>query len=223
MSPEEAELFCERFSGHYEESTHKLLGGEPTAMPPEKLYALVDVFHNHNRKLKMLTNGFGILGLDESYLNKFECIEFDDHGINRKQVLNCIKHLKTFYLGKIEKRTVATHYNLEATRKTCFQGSWCWSIMAPPILFQGVIYPCCIHPGMELLNNNRDMRMALIESGWSLENPDVCAIMEKWAQTIPDYVKNQCSNHCWIPRRCRKVGETRIITLKPNDVIRRAL
>jgi hypothetical protein len=221
MSADDAELFCERFKGHYTESTHKILGGEPTATPPDIFYEVVDVFYNDNRKLKMLTNGFNILGLDPAYLNKFECIEFDDHGINHRHVLDCIRHLKTFYTGKIEKRSVPAHYNLEATRKTCIPGDWCWSIMAPPILFQNVIYPCCIHPGMELLNNNQEMKTSLIDAGWSLDNPDVCTVMENWEQTIPDYVKDQCSHHCWIPRRCSKTGESKIITLKPNDVIKR--
>jgi len=44
ISTEEAELYCERFKGHYTNSIHKLLGGETTAMPPEKLYAIIDVF-----------------------------------------------------------------------------------------------------------------------------------------------------------------------------------
>jgi len=222
MSVSEAELFCERFQGHYEESTHKLLGGEPTAMPPEKLYALIDIFHNDDRKLRMLTNGFNIIGLDKDYLNKFDCIELDDHGINHKHIIDCIRHLKTFYRGKIEKRLVVGHYDLEATRRTCLPGNWCWSIMAPPILCRSVVYPCCIHPGMELWNNNWEMSAALKAAGWNLENPDIAKVMSNWVQTLPAYVKDQCSNHCWVPRRCRETGETRMITLKSNDVIRRA-
>lgn len=224
MPASEAELFCERFKGYYEESTHKIMGGETTAMPPEKLYAIIDVFHNNNRRLKLLTNGFNIFGLDKNYLKKFYFIEMNDHGINHKHIMDCHKYLKTFYSGETKIRTVYNHYDLGATRLTCFEGSPCdESIMRPPMLCRGVIYPCCIHPGTELWNNNWKMSEALKAAGWSLENPDVCKVTENWRETIPAYVMDQCMHNCWIPRRCRQMGRSVRISLKPNDVIKKLI
>lgn len=221
MPESEARLFCERFKGHYEESVHKLLGGETTAMPPEKLYAIIDVFNEYGRSLKLLSNGFNIMGLSKDYLKKLDYIELNDHGINHDHVAECFKYLKTFYKGKLIRRQQSEHYDLGKAQETCFPGAPCNSIMNPPVLCRGVIYPCCIHPGVELWSNNWGMSNSLKQAGWSLENPDVADVLKRWKQTIPDYVIESCNSRCWVSRRIKNRPPMHPITLKKNDVVRK--
>jgi hypothetical protein len=217
----EAKLFCERFEGHYTNSIHKLLGGETTAMPSQRLYDIIDVFVEHDRKLKILSNGFNIFGLEKEYLNKLDSIELNDHGINHDHVVECFKYLKTFYEGELVRRTQDEHYNLGEARKHCIPGDPCNSFMNPIVLSRGVMYPCCIHPGVELWNNNWDMSDALRKAGWGLDNPNVASVVANWKNTVPKYVIDQCSNNCWVPRRLNKGVVLKQITLKKNDVIKK--
>lgn len=221
ITAEEVELFCTRFEGYYVDSTHKLLGGETTAIPPKKLYAIIDGFQRYDRKLKLVTNGFNIHGLDKAYLNKIGKIELNDHGVNRTHIKDCYNYLKGFYRGDIRRRSQLVHYDLDYARlKTTSGGEMCDSIMNPPTLYQGVVYPCCVLPAVELWNNNWKMREALTDAGWSLQNPSVCEVMVNWETTLPDYVKDQCRNYCWKPRN-PAIGHKKTITLKQNDMIRK--
>ena len=126
-------------------------------MPLSKLYGIIDVFTKHNRKLKLLTNGFNILGMSPSYLNKFQCIELNNHGINEEHIMLCERHLGQVYDGEIVMRTQKRHYNLEEAQKHCIPGDPCVSLLNPPVLYRGIMYPCCIHPGVELWNRNTKM------------------------------------------------------------------
>ena len=221
MPASEARLFCERFEGHYVNSVHKLLGGETTAMPPEKLYAIIDVFREHGRTLKLLSNGFNILGLDKDYLNKLDFIELNDHGINHDHLVECFRYLKTFYKGKLFRRRQDAHYDLGYAREHCKPGFPCNSFMNPPVLCRGVMYPCCTHPGVELWNNNWEMSDSLKKAGWGLDNPNVANALKNWKNTTPKYVVDQCSYNCWVPRRLSVRVSLKPITLKPNDVIKK--
>ena len=221
MPVSEAELFCERFKGHYENSEHKLLGGETTAMPLDNLYGIIDVFVQHNRKLKILSNGFNIMGIDEDYLNKFHAIELNDHGINHDHVVDCLKYLKKVFKGKLLRRAQTKHYNLGYALEHCFPGKPCNSIMNPPVLCQGVMYPCCIHPGLELWDNTWNLRDSLKETGWGLDNPNVAQVLANWKNSMPAYAIDRCTNHCWVSRRTKKIGPLKPITLKKNDVIKK--
>jgi len=217
MQVEDAWLFCKRFEGHYEDSVHKLLGGETTAMPFDVLYEIINVFTRYNRKLKLLTNGFNLLNMSPQYLNKFQSIELNNHGINETHIMECQSHLSDIYDGEVIMRTQKRHYDLEEARNHCIPGTPCVSMMNPPVLYRGVMYPCCIHPGMELWNRDTKMSESLLNAGWSLTNPAVAQVVAKGV--IPDYVVDQCSYHCWVPRRITGKRVKSLITLKPNDVI----
>ncbi len=221
ISPDEAELFCERFEGHYTDSMHKFLGGEPTAIPEEKLYEIIDVFVNHKRKIKLLSNGFNLLGLKKSYLTKFSSIELNDHGINHDHVTECFRYLKPFFRGELYSRIQNKHYNLGEARKHCIPSSPCESIMNPPVLCRGVMYPCCVHPSSELWNNDWETREALIEHGWSLDNSHVAEVLVNWEHNLPEKLLLECSNNCWVPRRLNVEVDKQRITLKSNDVIKK--
>jgi hypothetical protein len=221
ISIEEAELFCKRFKGYYEDSMHKFLGGEPTAIPPEKFYKLIDIFVDHGRKIKLLSNGFNLLGLKKSYLTKFSSIELNDHGINHDHITDCFRYLKTFYKGELYSRIQNKHYNLGEVRKHCVPGVPCESIMNPPVLCRGVMYPCCVHPSGELWNNDWETREALIEAGWGLDNPDVADVLVNWRDNLPLKIYGECNDNCWVLRRVNVNVDKVPITLKHNDVIKR--
>ena len=217
MTVEDAYLFCKRYEGHYTDSVHKLLGGETTDMPMDELYSIIDVFAKHGRRLKMLTNGFNLLNMSTRYLNRFESIELNNHGINEDHVKLCERHLSHVYNGEVIMRTQKRHFNLEEAQKHCIIGEPCVSLLNPPVLFRGIMYPCCIHPGLELWNRDTKMSEALLSAGWGVMNPDVAQVVA--SGIIPEYVRKQCSTNCWVPRRIDTKLPKTLITLKPNDVI----
>lgn len=223
VSLDEIELFCKRLKGFSEGSFHRLLGGEPTALPIQKLYDIIDIFSSYNREVHLLTNGYNVMGIDKPHLDKIGLIEFDDHGINEKHIANCIKYLKNInYSGKIITRIQRTHYDLiyarqrESNRKIKREEG-CPSIMSPPTFNERVIYPCCNGPNLEFYNNDTRMREELIAKGWSIDNPQLVDVLRKWKRNLPPYFEDQCLNHCWQPN-VRSEKKARI-TKKPHDVI----
>jgi len=220
---EEVELFCKRFDQVGLDKFVVLSGGEPTALPVETFNAMMDVFHRYRRKVIVLTNGYNLFGVSQSALQKASMIKLDDHGINHRHILDCVKYLKTFYRGHIRHIKTLYHYDLAKARKLEInKGGHCdrntLRTKIEVLIKQGVVYPCCAMASFDLYNNDLRMEEELTKAGWTLTNPNVLNVVKNWAKTLPEYVIHQCRDGCWWPRK--HVGKV-TITLKPNDVIRK--
>lgn len=222
---DEVSLFCERFKGVDEHKSLILTGGEVTALPTKKLKDLIDILHRYNRKTVLLTNGFNVLGIGKPHLNKISQITLNDHGINHGHIMKCKKYLKTFYKGHIRHSFQKDHWDLDATRKLkrnigvmCHHRNTMRS-RVEIIIRNYVVYPCCALTGIETYNNDMKMSEELRKAGWTLKNPDLLETIRNFKETIPDYVKDQCLNHCWWPHK-RVLPKVRI-TRNRNDVIRK--
>ena len=144
--------------------------------------------------------------MDKVHLDKVQIIEFDDHGINRAHIEACRQYLKqNSYQGRVAIRTQKTHFDLNEARKNPANivdklKKPCKALMSPPSFFQGVFYPCCNGPCLEMYNNDLKMQEELTAAGWALSNPDIKKVLGNWEKHLPDYFKDQCLNHCWQPR-----------------------
>jgi len=221
---EEVELFCERFKGIALNKYVHLTGGEPTAMPIEKLNAVIDLLDTYHRRIVLLTNGFNVFGVGKEQLKKCAVIKLDDHGINNEHLLDCVKYLNSFTKGNIKHIYTLHHYDLDATRKLAInKGGHCprATLLSDIeiVIKQSVVYPCCAMASFDLYNNDTQMNDELIKAGWTLDNPSLLKTVLNFKKTLPTYVVKQCKEKCWWPHK-RILGPTEI-TLKPNDVIRK--
>lgn len=222
MPLDTVERFCEVFRGIGEKTTYvRLLGGEVTALPIEKVEEIIDILYNNNRKMWLLTNGFNLLGISKKHINKIQYITLDDHGINHKHVSTCLNYLKGFYTGKAYRMVVKTHYNLEtAIKHPSNQGLACKPLknfVVDLTFYRSAIYPCCNGPGIEAYNKTTILNEALIDAGWTLHNSDVLNTLNNWRKTLPTTFMEMCLNHCWKPHW--RIDAKTAITLKSNDVI----
>jgi len=220
LSLDDLTLFCERFEGVGNDSLHFLSGGEPTLLPVDKLVQVVDILHNHNRRIALFTNGYNLMGIPKQTINKISHIRLDNHGINEAHIHDCIKYLKTFYRGKVEPITVKTHWDTEPAKKRKHNGRQCsmWMTIIP--LLGETLFTCCNMPCLMLQSNNTKIGDALNGAGWTIHNENVVDTIRNWRTTIPKYVINECLNNCYHPNI--NVGQGRTpITLKPYSVIKK--
>ena len=70
-----------------------------------------------------------------------------------------------------------------------------------------------------MLNENTTrVRDELEQAGWTIQNEDIINTLKNWKITVPQYVLNQCLNHCWAPNH-DIVGTSVSITKKKIDKI----
>ena len=213
-------LFCERFNGIGHESLHFLSGGEPTCLPVDKFVQIVDILVDHNRRVAVFTNGYNLLGIPKTTINKIDHIRLSNHGPNESHVQDCISYLKPFYKGKLEPIATKTHWDVEPAKKRKNHGERCFVWMRILPLFGETIFPCCNTPCLMLQSNDTKMGDELNNAGWTIKNEDVMETIRDWRNTIPDCVSEQCLNNCYQPNINVGQGRTRI-TLKPYSVIKK--
>lgn len=225
MSLDDVQLFCEQFKGIHPSIKVSVSGGEPTALPVAQLHGIIDILHDHKRRIQIITNGFNVMGIDDLHLGKVSRFKLDDHGINRQHIKDCVKYLRgnPNFKGKVLVTLTDEHYDLKATRRHPKNiGGHCGRQTLRSKLeltfYKGVVYPCCSLPFIELQDNNTKMREVLREAGWYLGNPNLVSTLRNWKNTLPEYVMKMCRD-CWWPKKHILGGIP--ITLKPNDVVKR--
>lgn len=222
ISIDDLVLFCERFKGIGENNLHCITGGEITVIPVEKIEQIIDVLSSYKRIIKILTNGFNLMGISKETINKVDTIDLGDHGINHKLIDECKKHLRSFYKGSFGVVSSEVHYDLEAARHHPINKvKQCNFMMRTLSLYGSTIYPCCAIPYVMVFNNNTLIRDELVKAGWTINNENIINTLRNWRETLPKYVIDQCKNNCWHPNYA--IGGKTKITLKPNDIIKKEI
>lgn len=225
ISLSDIKVFCEKFKGIGEggEGMHRLTGGEFTAIPVKKIEEIIELFHSHNRRVWLMTNGFNVMGIRKSVLEKISKITLDDHGINTDLIMKVNKYLrinfKKFRKKRVNIKHTKSHYDLHSDRRIAIKGIKCHRWLRAPVLFKGVFYPCCTLPCLEMFDKNEFIREALISVGWELDCSNLISNIKNWRETLPDYVNNQCKYKCWEPQLRHKKRVRYPITLKERDRI----
>ena len=222
VSIEDAKLFCERFKGVSNHKAVTLMGGEPTALPLEKLHAIIKIMSDYNRKVILFTNGYNLLSINKNLVKKCFQITLVDHGINHAHIMRCKEYLKTFYEGTVRRKLVLYHYDLDSIRKLEInKGKRCQTPIMKSnveiVVLKGVVYPCFAMTAIEKLNNTTKLSEELIGSGWFLKNPSLIRIIRDFKHTLPSHIMEQCLNNCSCPNDSAMPGKK--ITLKPHDAI----
>lgn len=215
----EVEELCLRLKGYGEKEYVKLTGGEPTVVKRERFEEIIDVLHFYNRRIWLITNGYGVLDTSESTLRKIDKYTVDDHGINHSHVIQVIKKLKKIGGRTIKLLSNTTHRDCLIASRDKKDGKDCGVFMTTPMLYKRTVYPCCGTAFIESILDTRDATTGLKEIGWTLDNPNLVEDMAKWRKTLPPVIYDMCYNHCWRPHF--KHYPPIPITLKPNDVIHR--
>lgn len=222
ISLDDVRLFCKVFDGIGDdyENYHRLTGGEFTTLPISYMRKIIDIFYQNQRKMSLITNGYNLLSLGRRYLRKIDHFVLDDHGINHKHIKKCQRYLESWHDGKIKYVKRTYHWNCIQAKNHPYNIGQCLGechIPQAPALLRGIIYPCPALKYIEMMDKNTKTTEALIQAGWTLNNPDVIDVMRNWRNSIPKYVWNQCLYNCWHP--LIRAGTRHKITLKPHDVI----
>lgn len=218
ISPREVTKFCETFKGIGNENYTRLTGGEPTTLETSKFEEIIEILHSYNRRISMITNGYGLLQINDDTLKKIDWIVLDDHGINHKQIMKSKRHLENLKINRVKHMITTIHHELEAAcEDQKKKGKKCPAFMYTPTLFKGTIHPCCSIPYLEQLQKTNESTRQLNKAGWHLDNPILVETMRNWRTTLPPETLDLCHNHCYRPKYKSHPHHT--ITLKPNDVI----
>ena len=174
----------------------RLCGGEPTAMPLQKLERMIeDCWLNHT-PVSLITNGYGVMKMTPEVLQKLKYIILDDHGVNHNHVEDCCVFCKNLGIeAGILKRY--KHDNIwAAAQHPENKGKSCDCWLRLPVVYDGVIYPCCTMPYHNY--GRRDTWYALKEAGWSIWNPNLREILDD-IEDIPKLVIKSCLYECYGP------------------------
>lgn len=173
----------------------RLIGGEPTILPPKQMVELVKVIKDHGRQVSICTNGFGIFKLDPFI---FDNIDIDNHKINKEVVDKCLQYFREVCYTNYTMLKREMHVDLEIRRKNNIsKGLQCNIWYKTLALWEKVTYPCCNLPYLDGWNNNNIIRNSLIEAGWILDNENLIDTILDWRNTIPGDVVKSCSLDCW--------------------------
>lgn len=198
-SLEYADLFCKRFKGIGEGDFHRLSGGEPTAVPvfTEQLIYLLT---SYGRRVDILTNGYALFDLKRKALKKLSRVVLDNHGVNADHVKDCKRYVEKQGVP-VEVWNMTFHYDLNAARQhPSNKGLRCDGWMTTPTMMpDGVIYPCCSLHWVMAREKNTQVRDALKEAGWIIQNEGVAETMRDHANTVPAVAIEHCENRCWQP------------------------
>lgn len=170
-------------------------GGEPTAIPLDDLKELGQIVRHHGLKSVVLTNGFGVEGLDPWAFDHFI---LDDHGINAEAIQRSVAHFKINGFENYHVHLARVHRNFAKAREipVITPGLKCpgWMDLT---LWMDLVYPCCGMPQMEGWDNDTVIRDSLLEAGWTVANPTLAETLINWRETIPGEVIKKCLFSCW--------------------------
>jgi hypothetical protein len=211
--------FCEVFRNIGENDQHQVIGGELTMMPVGKLDEIISVLNSYKRRITIMTNGYNLLGLERSTINKIDRVILNNHNINSDLIDECVEYLNSFCID-FEVLNMRFHYDLEkAQTAKRNKGVRCENWLSTLALHNRVIYPCCVQYAAMIVNNTDEMKTELIKSGWTLDNKRIIEALADSEESLSEYIIDQCENNCWNPDF--SVAPKALITRKGNDVIRK--
>lgn len=215
VQPEEVEKFCYVLAGIGEQNIHLLQGGEITALPVDIIVRYIEIFQSFGRKVGLRTNGYNVTGIPIDILNQLECIYLNSHGTNQEAVDHCHYHLSKHYDGKVIIEQNFYHRDLDSLvdngMGTIEQGIKCSYLLATLTSIPPVIYPCCNSWALMNALNSSIMRDALIDAGWTLDNPMLIDTFIHWRQTLPRiFYEVFCADSCYLNLSCEEIPLYRI-------------
>lgn len=187
--------FLDLIDGYRPKHWIRLSGGEVTLCPPEYIEEIVELSHQHNRNISLLTNAARMHLLDPHI---FDFIHLDEHIINQDLIYQTAKHFKAVGFKRFQIWTTKEHRDLELQRTGhVTKGLQCSAWLEAITLWRDTVYPCCVISFLDGWNNNTLIREALQESGWNIDNPNLVETIENYRNTTPPQVAYACQLQCW--------------------------
>ncbi len=189
-SLKDIEAFLKHMSEIYSGNYVLLTGGEPTMYP--LLSQVCDMIHSYDFKVAMITNGFKIFPPE-----LFDFIILDYHGINEDKLNEWLTVLRNSGIAwdSIMKQY---HQNIQlAMKDNITKGARCAYWLKPLTLWQNVVYPCCNIQCVEWWHDTFEVSEALIDAGWTVDNPDLIGVIKNWRETLPSEFYRLCTVGCW--------------------------
>ena len=184
------EKFLEQMTKLYPNTAIMLTGGEPTMYP--FIPQVCDLIHAYGFKVSILTNGFKIYPPD-----LFDFIILDYHNINDLNLDEWKDNLEKSNT-KWDIRMKQYHQDIPyAIKDNITKGARCSNWLRPLTLWQNVVYPCCNIMCVEWWHDTFDVTMALIDAGWTVDNPNLVEYIQNWRETLPAEFYRLCSIGCW--------------------------
>ena len=182
---EDVRLLLDKIGEHIPEI--RLLGGEVTAMPLDKVKALIDLIVSYDIPLSILTNGYKILNLDKEYLTKFEYIVLDGHGINEDHLDNIEVELKKMEILKVHRLKRYDYFDVEFCAEHLPKTEECIILNGLIGFYKGTLYPCCCP-----YYNKEDI--GSIMGSWNVHSPEFINVVS--AYDLPEAFWTYCYNSC---------------------------
>ncbi len=215
IQSEEITKFCHVHKGVGEQNIHILQGGEITLLPLNIIVQYIEIFRSFRRKVGLRTNGYNVCRIPIDNLNQLECIYLNSHGTNQMAIDLCYNYLTKHYLGKVIIEQSFYHRDLDSLvnngKGTIEQGKKCSYLLATLTSIPPVIYPCCNSWALMNALNSSIMRDALVDAGWTLDNPKLIETLIHWRQTLPRiFYEVFCADSCYLNFSCKEIPLYRI-------------
>jgi len=190
------DLFLSRIKGYIPNRWATFTGGEATIIQPSHLELLAFIAHKHDRKVLLITNGFGVHKLNP---HCFDYIRLDSHGDKNIDDINrSVEYLKSMNYEFYEITETLIHQDFhEAIKERYVTDGLNCSIWMGVSLWGETVYPCCCLAQMDGFYNVNTIRDSLNEAGWNVYNPKLKETIENWKDTVPSEVIKMCSLYCW--------------------------
>jgi len=225
VQPEEITKFCHTLKGFGEQNLHILQGGEITVLPLDNIVQYIEIFCSFGRKVGLRTNGYNVCRLPIEILNQLECIYLNSHGTNQKAIDFCYNYLTKHYIGKVIIEKNVYHRNLDSLvnngKGTIEQGKKCSYLLATLTSIPPVVYPCCNSWALMNALNSSKIRDALVNAGWTVDNPQLMETLMNWRQTLPRvFYKFFCADSCYLNLADREIPLYRIQPHPKNKIMK---
>ena len=187
---EDIELFLKHMTKIRPGGVATITGGEPTMYP--YLEEVSSLIREYGFKVGMLTNGYKLQPLE-----LFDLVVLDNHGINEPQIEKWKKVLEN---SNVEWEIIGKQYHQDIAhviKDNITRGVHCDQWLGTLTLYQNVVYHCCNIMCVEWWSDTFEMSEALIDAGWTIENPNLPETVKNWRETLPSEVYRLCSIGCW--------------------------
>ena len=187
---EDIELFLRAMKERNKGETVMFTGGEPTLYP--YLGEAAHLARSLGFLTSMLTNGVNLVPPEW-----FDVIILDKHSVNSDQIQLWEEMLNGKGI-KYEVREKQYHQDIPyAMEDNVTKGARCANWLKPLVLRGDIVYPCCNILCVEWWHGTEDVTVALRESGWTVNNPDLVDTIEDWRETLPSEFYRVCTLKCW--------------------------
>ena len=196
LKPSILNEFLKNISDFRPKNYISLQGGETTLLKSDLIKDYTKIIKDNNRKVLILTNGYGIRKVDPFI---FDRIILDEHMQNNEDIKKAITYFEILGYKDFSINLTKYHYDLRSIMKDeRIDNSFkCNDMLDAITLHNKTVFPCCVSPMLMGYDNRKDYVEDLIVSGFVYNNNNLSKMLNNINEYLPPSFYDVCMNYCY--------------------------